>query len=482
MPEDVRVLRLIDMTSSQKGSFIRRIIHALISIALRLFFRRIEVSGIERVPLSTTPLIFVLNHPNGLIDPALVFCAFPRRVSFLAASTLFCLPVIGSLLRAVEALPLYRRVDASRDTARNIQTFEACHELLRQGRCIALFPEGVSHDATHLLPLKTGAARIALGAISVNEKGDADEAQAYRPLSIVPVGLYYTSKTSFRSEALLRFGVPMKVSPVALDKDGEPPRREAQLLSKRIETALREVTLNTEDDVELEDVKRAEELFSSLYESIAFRQPLYETFNTLRRLAEGLRLVRAHAPDRVKNLRERIKRYEQELRSIGITPDALSISAHSRGYVLRHFLLRSLLLALLSPLAVFGAFVHFPAYLLSNLLAWRYRTHGPDSIAPTVKILAAILLMPLTWLIVSALTFAFWGWRASVLMLPVVIATGYVALRVFEELYDMRGWFKSVLVLLRQRGLFVRLLLERRALHHEIQQLVAHESNETGVR
>jgi glycerol-3-phosphate O-acyltransferase / dihydroxyacetone phosphate acyltransferase len=483
MPEDVRVLRLIDMISSQKGRWTRRIIHALISIALRLFFRRIEVSGAERVPLSSVPLIFVLNHPNGLIDPALVFCAFPRRVSFLAASTLFRLPVIGSLLRVVEALPLYRRVDASHDATRNIQTFNACHELLRLGRCIALFPEGVSHDSTHLLPLKTGAARIALGAISVSQPAvDSPAKQEAIPLSIVPVGLYYTSKTSFRGEALLRFGVPLEVSPVALDEDGEPPRHEVQLLSKRIETALREVTLNTDTDAELEEVKRAEELFSSLYESIAFRQTLHETFNTLRRLAEGLRLIRAHAPDRVKRLRERIDRYERELRSIGITPDALSISAHSRGYVFRHFLLRSLLIALLSPLAVFGALVHFPAYLLSNLLAWRYRTRGPDSIAPTVKILAAIVLMPMTWLAVSALSFFWWGWRASVLTLPLVVLTGYVALRVFEELYEMRGWFKSVLVLLRRRGLFLRLLLERRTLHQEIRQLVADESGETGAR
>ena len=207
-----------------------------------------------------------------------------------------------------------------------------------------------------------------------------------------------------------------------------------------------------------------------------FRQPLYETFNPLRRLAEGSGSSVLMLPAASKS-RERIKRYEPELRGIGITPDALSISAHSRGYVLRHFLLRSLLIALLSPLAVFGAFVHFPAYLLSNLLAWRYRTHGPDSIAPTVKILAAIVLMPLTWLVVSALAFYFWGWRASALALPLVVVTGYVALRVFEELYDMRGWFKSVLVLLRQRGLFIRLLLERRALHYEIQQLVAPERN-----
>src|SRR3712207_7493412 len=45
-----------------------------------------------------------------------------------------------------EALPLYRRVDEGEDMKRNAETFRACRELLRRGRCIALFPEGVSQD------------------------------------------------------------------------------------------------------------------------------------------------------------------------------------------------------------------------------------------------------------------------------------------------------------------------------------------------
>ncbi|MCA1558637.1 MAG: 1-acyl-sn-glycerol-3-phosphate acyltransferase, partial [Acidobacteria bacterium] len=131
MPEDVRVLRLPEMIARQKGRPARRVIHAIISIALRLFFRRIETSNVERVPM-TGPLIFVLNHPNGLIDPALVFCALPRRVSFLAKSTLFRLPVLGYLMRVLEALPIYRRIDLGEDVSQNLRTFEACHELLRR--------------------------------------------------------------------------------------------------------------------------------------------------------------------------------------------------------------------------------------------------------------------------------------------------------------------------------------------------------------
>src|SRR5215216_8208760 len=181
MPEGVRVLRLGDMVLRREGSFAQR----------------------------------------------LVFAALPRRISFLAKSTLFRIPVIGGLLRTVEALPLYRRADAGEDVSQNLRTFEACRRLLLRGRCVALFPEGLSHNAPKLQPVKTGAARIALGA-------------AVPGLRIVPVGLYYTSKTSFRGEALLRFGGPLDVPSVEPDERGEPPREAVRDLSARIEAALRE--------------------------------------------------------------------------------------------------------------------------------------------------------------------------------------------------------------------------------------------------
>jgi 1-acyl-sn-glycerol-3-phosphate acyltransferase len=99
--------------------------------------------------------------------------ALPRRVSFLAKSTLFKLPVISFVLRTLECLPLYRRVDAAEDQTASVmlnqRTFAACYELLQRNRCIALFPEGVSHNATHLLPVKTGAARIALGSFQLTK-------------------------------------------------------------------------------------------------------------------------------------------------------------------------------------------------------------------------------------------------------------------------------------------------------------------------
>ena len=456
MPEGVRVLRLGDMILRRRGSVAQRLVQAVISVALRLFFRRIELSRAGLVPASGA-LIFVLNHPNGLIDPGLVFAALPRRISFLAKSTLFRLPVAGWLLRTVEALPLYRRADAGEDMSQNLRTFEACRSLLLRGRCVALFPEGLSHNAPRLQPVKTGAARIALGA-------------AVPGLRIVPVGLYYTSKTSFRGEALLRFGEPLDVPTVEPDENGEPPRDDVRELSARIEEALLGVTLNVETEEQLDAARKAERLFSSVYEGLNVRLPLAERFDFLRGLSAQL-FARLSAAKGLEDLRRRILRHEAALERIGIAPENLSLSRHSRWYVLRHFLLRASILLLLLPLTVVGAVLHLPAYLVCTLLARMFPRHGVDEIGPTVKILAAMLFMPLTWLIVSVLAFVRWGWQAALVALPLSVLCGYVALRSLEELYDMRGWFKAVLLLVRRRQLFLRLLIERRALRDEMRQM-----------
>jgi glycerol-3-phosphate O-acyltransferase / dihydroxyacetone phosphate acyltransferase len=457
------VLRLVNMIYRPKGTLARRLVHAFIAVALRLFFRRIEVDGVEKVP-HDEPLIFVLNHPNGLIDPALVFVALPRRVSFLAKSTLFGLPILGFMLRSLETLPLYRQVDSEDKgdkVALNQRTFAACFELLRQNRCIALFPEGVSHNETKLLPIKTGAARIALGALSVNQS-------ELKSLKIFLVGLYYTSKTRFRSEALLHFGEPFEVFPVALDAEGQPPREAVRELSEQIADNLRRVTLNVENTDALEVVTRTEQLFSSVYEGLNLRLSLSGELDLRQRFAVRFEEFETENPDRAAALKKRLADYEGRLRELNIAPEHLSVTQHSLWYVFTHFLLRVGIILTLSPLVIVGAILHLPAYLLSLLLAKIFRRHGPDESGGTIKILAAMFLMPLTWLIVTALFFFLWSWQAAIIAFPAAIICGYTALRCLEELIDLRGWFKAIWLLFRKRWLFIKLLFERRALHKEI--------------
>ena len=461
-------LHLGAMIVRQKGTPLRRFFHASFSIALRLFFRRIETSGEEVVP-SSGPVIFVMNHPNGMVDPALVYCALPRRISFLAKSTLFGMPGVGLLLRTVEALPLYRQVDKA-DSSLNRKTFEVCFERLRRGGCIALFPEGISHSAPRMLPLKTGAARIALGAISLRD-AEGKSLALPEPLQIQPVGLYYTSLTKMRGEVLLRFGVPFMVAPVALDADGQPPRDAVSELTQHIENALHEVTLNVGSHSELEEITLAEDLFSSLYETIDIRATLTESFRRLRNLAAGLQHYGTQEPDAVAALRARVRVYESELRELGLKPQMLAVSQHSRWYVLWHVVARFLWLLAWLPVALAGAVIHYPAHWMGQFLARRYYKHDADESVSSVQMLSAMMFMPLTWILVTALCYFLGGWRVALAAFPLTILAGYVALKVSEGLVDLRGWLKAAWLLLRRRALFLRLLLERKALHHELSRL-----------
>jgi glycerol-3-phosphate O-acyltransferase / dihydroxyacetone phosphate acyltransferase len=476
--ESVKTLRLWRMIFLGKGSFVRQIIHAIISIALRLFFRRIEAVNAEKVP-SEGAILFVLNHPNGLVDPALVFVSLTRRVSFLAKSTLFELSFAGFLLRTFEILPVARRVDTGNDMSKNRMTFQNCYDLLAQGRCIAIFPEGISHNETKLQPLKTGAARIALGALGVNldnaqlpNSQNPQSAIRNPKLQIMAVGLYYTSKTAFRSEALIRYGDLIDVEPVALDENGEPPREAVYALNAKIETALRKVTLNLESQGELDAILRAEALFSSVYENLLFKDTLTQTFNRLQSLAEKYALLEKNDPQKMRELGEKVTHYETELETSGITAESLSVLQHPTAYVFRYLILRVLFLIVLAPLATIGAIIHSPAYLFSNLLGQTVTTHDVDAAGSSSKIIAAMIFMPVTWLIVALTMLYFYGWQIALISIPVTILCGYIALRSSEMLIDLNVWIKSAWLLFRQRALFLRLLVRRETLQKEIGEII----------
>ena len=90
----------------------RAFLVALFRLALRIFYRRIEVVGLENIR-SDRAIVFAVNHPNGLVDPLFVLCFAPRRVSFLAKAPLFGYPFIGWFVRMFESIPVFRKQDGA---------------------------------------------------------------------------------------------------------------------------------------------------------------------------------------------------------------------------------------------------------------------------------------------------------------------------------------------------------------------------------
>ncbi|HLE61841.1 MAG TPA: lysophospholipid acyltransferase family protein [Pyrinomonadaceae bacterium] len=432
----------------------RRLIVAIVRFSLRVYFRQIEVVGLEHVPLKT-PVIFVLNHPNALVDPVFLLCLAPRRVSFLAKAPLFRMPILGSFVRALDSLPVYRRQDEGEDVARNNETFQAARRLLARGGTIGICPEGVSHNEPRLRPIKTGAARIALGAISTGE---------VRDLKIIPAGLYYTAKTMFRSEALLYFGAAIDVTPSEVDSEGNPPRAAVRELSEKIESALRAVIFDAEHEEALHTISRAERIFSS--ETKGDGESLAAELQLLQRFGKAYAVLRENAPERLRKLEVRMIRFEEELRQARVDPEEL-MPPGSTLEVFFHLLTRSTVFTLLALPAVLGALIHYPAYRLGGYLATRF-SQASDDVISTIKIVSAMLLFPLTWLGLAIIGYELIGWVGPALAFLAAPGLGYLAIIFFEAIDKFLGGLRALSFFLMKRRFYVRLLAERKAIRHEI--------------
>jgi glycerol-3-phosphate O-acyltransferase / dihydroxyacetone phosphate acyltransferase len=436
-------------------SMVRKIIVALVRLALRIYFKKIEVAGLDHVPL-TTPVIFVLNHPNALVDPVFLLCLAPRRVSFLAKAPLFRMPVIGALCRALDSLPVYRRQDEGEDVSKNEETFVAARRLLARGGTIGICPEGVSHDEPGLRPIKTGAARISLAAVATQE---------VKSLKIVPAGLYYTSKTSFRSSALLYFGAPIDVAPVKLEPDGTPPRDAVRELSKKIESALRSVILDAEHEEALSTISRAERIFSQTSNTES-PDSLADELQLQQRFIKAYSVLQHQVPERLRKLEVRMIRFEEELTQVGVDPEEL-LPPSSTLNVFGTIVLRTITFLLMLGPTILGTISHYPAYRLGGYLATKLSKNSEDVVS-TIKITSAMLLFPLTWITVAGVVYALFGWLPALAALLVVPICGHIAMRFYEELDRSLGSLRALMFFLVRRKFFVRLLAERNAIRNEI--------------
>ncbi len=440
---------------------LRTAVIALLRFTLRIFFRRVEIEGSEKVP-PAGPLMFVLNHPNSLVDPVFVLCLAQRPVSFLAKAPLFRIPLVGWLMGAAGSIPVQRRQDPGADLSKNREMFTRVRAHLVVGGAVALFPEGTSHSDPRLKPMKTGAARIALGVVSPT------------PLRIQPVGLFYTNKQTFRSAALVYYGDPFEVSPAPLDAAGEPPPEQVQQVTDRIARALGEVTLQA-DAFEAHDfVARTERILASQRRESddAPRPELADEFAFRRRILAGYNALRERDPGRLERVRRRVNRYEDRLRGAGIDPWDVPVGSFRTSRVLLYMGLFLLRFALLLPLGLPGLLTHYLPYRLVGLLSQR-AVGKYDDILATAKATAAFIVFPLTWLLLGIL---FWRWGgplAGAVALLLAPPSGYAALRLVELADRALGALRALGLWLLGRRQFLHLQLERRVLREAILKLAA---------
>ncbi|MCK8497099.1 lysophospholipid acyltransferase family protein [Myxococcus fulvus] len=407
-------------------------VRAVVAVCLRLFYRvKVNASGAE----PEGPVLFVGNHPNGLIDPGLVFILTRRKVTFLAKAPLFRMPVIGWLLKGLDALPVYRKQDDPTKMGGNEGTLDAAKGALVQGRAITIFPEGKSHSEPGLAELKTGASRIALSAVREGA-----------PVRIVPVGLTYAEKHVFRSEVLIDVG-PAIDATAFLPADAASEQDSVRALTERIAEGLRAVTLNLEQWADLPLIQLAEQLF-------AFKQGGALDAERLRLWARGVQLFRTQEPERFEDLRAQLTSFKRRLDLVHATGPSDLALVYRPGNVTSFIVKNLLALVFGLPLFVLGLVLFWLPYQVPRAASRKAEL----DVQATVKFLTGFVVMLVWW---AALTVTAGVLGGALLALFTFVAVPPLALFTlyFSERSDVLRRDVDVFFMLGNRARLKALLL-----------------------
>ena len=170
-----------------------------IQLGLFFYFKSIKVYNIENVP-KNKPLLLLSNHQNALLDALLIATKCGRFSYFLTRASVFKKRVIGTILKSLKMLPVYRVRDGWKTISNNNAIFETCSEILQNNEAIMIFPEGNHNLNRTVRPLSKGFTRIVFN--TLEKYPDLD-------LQLVPVGLNFMNAKNCPDSISLFFGKPI---------------------------------------------------------------------------------------------------------------------------------------------------------------------------------------------------------------------------------------------------------------------------------
>ncbi len=371
---------------------------------MRVYFRRVEVVG-EVPEHNRKGCIFIANHFNGLVDPALVMTTAPCDIAPVGKSTLWKIPVLSWLLRAVHAVPVERRKDnPTKNVTANEATFDEVATCLVNGSNVLIFPEGISHNFPEVQRLRTGAARMLAKAM---DRGSMVSFQA--------VGLEFDARDVFRSRALVIYGPHRAVSAIAL----APSSQSGDLvtaITRAMADDLAELVVEGKTWETRELIARVAELLAhdEGEQSLA-------AHNRIGRQVEAVsKVIDERLADQVTNVRQSVSKYFDALGQAGVRDVDVIQKTRVRWR-------KRWVLWLQAPLALVGGLLFALPYQLPRMVARAIAGEDHDVVS-TYKLGVGLVAYPLWASALIALGAWLLRWPYSLLAATVVLASPWAAL------------------------------------------------------
>jgi len=287
-----------------------RVFKWLFYLTVRGYFRSIHIKGKEQIP-ANGPVIFVANHNSAFMDPILLAVHISRPIYFLARGESFTSKLVSVIFGWLHMIPIYKPEVSPDEVYKNKTIFQKCFDHLGQGKTIMIFPEGVSETVRKLRPVKTGTARIALGAEQQNdfELG----------VRIIPIGINYSNPHYFRSDVYVEVG-----SPILLDEYQKPynsdPVATVQELTASIKVRLEQLIVNVHDQSIEQLVKDIERLYrTELREEMSEEHKASQDFYLSQEIVKAVNYNSQTRPRKSLKFQQKIRRYFKVLDQLNIS-------------------------------------------------------------------------------------------------------------------------------------------------------------------
>jgi 1-acyl-sn-glycerol-3-phosphate acyltransferase len=407
-----------------------------------LLYRSVEVHE-QYEATASGPQLGVSNHFGGFADPLILAHALDRVPRFIARDVIWRYPLAKQVMEFARAIPVHKRED--KGPKGNDQMFRSTYAALAEGDLVVIFPEGITVDDPSIAPIKTGAARIALGAHVNGVSG----------IEIVPIGIHYEDKATLRSKVFVYVGEPLDLDAEIAAHTG----REAALtdrdsvddLTEAIEERLRRAAPDFTDWREARALNRAAAVSIRSAEGMESEVDYGDQSRLAAMLAQSPRGGKQVVIDAMDV-------YAEDLDAVGVD-DAEMVDSLESGWSFTVRLLWNIILGiLLIPFAAIGLLIN----ALPMALLWLVgRIKAAPAMMATVKPLAAMVLFGITWAVFIwrvATAGALGGSAIWVVLLPLYL---FALLAVVERVQliwrALSGWVRS-----RRSGLRVVILEHRR--------------------
>jgi 1-acyl-sn-glycerol-3-phosphate acyltransferase len=363
------------------------VIKKIVAWATAMLFHRVEVR--QRHDLTAHGSQLANSSPfGGFTDPLVLIRAMDRVPRFIARDVIWKFPVVRNILNWAGAIPVHKSDDGGPSS--NDQMFRSTYDALGEGDLVTIFPEGITVDDPRIAHIKTGSARIALGA----------RASGVENIVLLSAGIHYENKAALRSEVFLDIGYPIDLDKwveenIAPGDPQDASNRDAVVaLTAEMEKHLRWAAPDFKDWVTARNLAAAS--------AVALRQAVGSEAPIGHGDTERLARLLDDAPEAPKKaVVDAMELYQGELDALGFSDEMFMTGLRTKWAFVWNIVMDIVVGMLLLPFAVVGLVVNAIPMAIVWLIG---RLKVDDAVMATIKPLGAMFAFLVTWV--------FWWWRA----------------------------------------------------------------------